>query len=132
MAMENTDYKKRQFLSSQIDLSKFNKEDFRKATDDEKKQQDVMGESTTFFKDGMRRLRRNPLAMGSIIVLALIIIAIIVAPMICPYGYAQIITIDGRRDKGAANLAPMEFSDMEIEHMKKTGVVNDNPCVASY
>ena len=121
MAMENTDYKKRQFLSSQIDLSKFNKEDFRKATDDEKKQQDVMGESTTFFKDGMRRLRRNPLAMGSIIVLALIIIAIIVAPMICPYGYAQIITIDGRRDKGATNLAPMEFSDMEIAHMKKTG-----------
>ncbi len=27
-----------------------------------------MGESTTFFKDGMKRLRKNPLAMGSIIV----------------------------------------------------------------
>lgn len=37
-------------LSAQIDLSKFNKGDFVKATDEEKKQQDVMGESTTFLK----------------------------------------------------------------------------------
>ena len=55
--------KHRQILSAQVDLSKFNKANFEKATDEEKKQQDVMGESTTFFKDGMRRLRKNPLAM---------------------------------------------------------------------
>ena len=42
--------KKRQMLSAQIDLSKFNKGDFIKATEEEKKQQDVMGESTTFFE----------------------------------------------------------------------------------
>ena len=47
--------KHRQILSAQVDLSKFNKANFEKATDEEKKQQDVMGESTTFFKDGMRR-----------------------------------------------------------------------------
>ena len=45
--------KHRQILSAQVDLSKFNKANFEKATDEEKKQQDVMGESTTFFKDGM-------------------------------------------------------------------------------
>ena len=54
-------------LSAQVDLSKF-----APATDEEKRQQDVMGESTTFFKDGMRRLRKNPLAMGAIVVLVLI------------------------------------------------------------
>ena len=59
-------------LSSQIDLSRFTQESFAAATEDEKRQQDVMSESTTFFKDGMRKLSKNPLAMGSIFVLAII------------------------------------------------------------
>ena len=50
---------KKNVLSAQIDLRKF---DF--ATEEEKKQQDVMSESTTFFKDSMKRLRKNPLAMA--------------------------------------------------------------------
>ncbi len=94
-------------LSAQIDLSKFSQMDFTKATEDEKRQQDVMGESTTFFKDGMRRLRRNPLAMGSIVVLILIILVICIAPMVVPYGYAQIV-------KGAGNLSPFQYSDKEL------------------
>ena len=52
----NKDMKRAPF-STQIDLSKFKMTDFGKATEDEKRQQDVMGESTTFFRDGMRRLR---------------------------------------------------------------------------
>ena len=47
---ENAELKKRQFLSAQVDLSKFDSKNFDKATDEEKKQQDVMGESTTFLK----------------------------------------------------------------------------------
>lgn len=113
--------KKRAFLSSQIDLSKFNAKDFDKATDEEKKQQDVMGESTTFFKDGMRRLRKNPLAMASIVVLLIIIAIAIVAPHICPYSYSTIITVNGRRDKSATNLAPMEFSQLEQQYMEESG-----------
>ena len=113
--------KKRSFLSAQVDVSKFNKKDFEKATDEEKRQQDVMGESTTFFKDGMKRLSKNPLAMGSIIVLALILVLIIVAPMIVPYSYSQIITVDGVRDKTAANLAPFEYSKLEQQYMDRTG-----------
>jgi oligopeptide transport system permease protein len=65
-----------------------------------------MGESTTFFKDGMRRLRKNPLAMASIVVLLLIIVIIIFAPMIVPYGYADIV-------KGSNNLGPFEYSSSE-------------------
>ena len=112
---------KRSFLSSQIDISKFKDFDFEKASDDEKKQQDVMGESTTFFKDGMRRLRKNPLAMGSIVILALIIIVILVAPMIVPYTYNQSMMFDGVRDKTASNLGIMEYSEGEKAYMEKTG-----------
>ena len=94
-------------LSAQVDLSRFTQADFAKATEEEKRQQDVMGESTTFFKDGMRRLRRNPLAMGSIVVLVLIILVIFIAPAVVPYGYAQIV-------KGAGNLSPFQYSDKEL------------------
>ena len=47
-------------LSMQIDPALFDA-----ATDDEKRQADVMSESTTFFKDGMRKLMKNPLAVRS-------------------------------------------------------------------
>lgn len=106
----NTDFKKAP-LSAQVDLSKFTQTDFRKATEEEKRQQDVMGESTTFFKDGMRRLRRNPLAMGSIVILVLIILVIFIAPAVVPYGYAQIV-------KGAGNLGPFEYSAKEVAAME--------------
>ncbi len=112
---------KKNILSSQVDLSKFKNVDFEKATDEEKKQQDVMGESTTFFKDGMRRLRKNPLAMGSIVVLALIIVIILVAPSIVPYTYDQSMMVDGIRDRGAINLGMMEYSEAELEYMEETG-----------
>ena len=85
---------KKQVLSAQIDLSKF-----EKATEDEKRQQDVMSQSTSFFKDGMRKLFKNPLAVASIIVLVAIILTIIIAPMIVPYGYEEILSVNGKRDK---------------------------------
>ena len=96
---------KKQVLSMQLDLSKF-----EKASEEEKKQADVMSKSTTFFKDGMRRLFKNPLAVASLIVLFLIILVIIVAPMIVPYSYEEILSVNGKRDKGAKNLAPFTYS----------------------
>jgi len=101
---------KRAPFSTQIDLSKFKMKDFSKATEEEKRQQDVMGESTTFFKDGMRRLRRNPLAMGSIVVLILLVLVIIFAPLVVPYGYADIV-------KGSQNLGPFEYSVNELKQI---------------
>ncbi|MCR5320557.1 MAG: ABC transporter permease [Lachnospiraceae bacterium] len=105
-------------LSLQIDLSKF-----EKATDDEKKQQDVMSESVTFFKDGMRKLMKNPLAVGSIIVLILVILMMVFAPKFVPYSYEQIITVEGKRDKSAANLAPFEYSKLETKYIEQGGKV---------
>lgn len=102
----------------QIDLSKF-----EKATDEEKRQADVMSESTTFFKDGMRKLMKNPLAVGSIIVLILIILTIILTPVIVPYSYSQIIKVNGKRDKSAKNLAPFEYSVNEQAYIDQGGEV---------
>lgn len=117
--MENFDPNKtpkKQILSAQIDLSKF-----EKATDEEKRQQDVMSESTSFFKDGMRKLMKNPLAVLSIIVLLAVIITIIVAPMIVPYGYEEILSVNGKRDKGAKNLAPFTYSKAEQKFIDAGG-----------
>lgn len=105
-------------LSFQIDLKKF-----EKATDAEKKQQEVMSESVSFFKDGMRKLMKNPLAVGSIIVLILIIGMIFIVPHVVPYSYSQIITVNGKRDKTATNMAPFEYSEKEQAFMAEGGKV---------
>ena len=107
---------KKQVFSAQIDLKKF-----EKATDEEKKQQDVMSESTTFFRDGMRKLMKNPLAVLSLVLLVIILITIIVAPMIVPYKYEEIMSINGKRDKGAKNLAPFTYSKMEQQYIDQGG-----------
>ncbi len=114
--MDMQNLKKNPF-SLQIDPAKF-----EKATDDEKRQQDVMAESTTFFKDGMRRLFHNPLAVMAMIILAILIVIMIVAPMVVPYSYEEIITVEGVRDKAATNLAPFEFSQREQAFMEKYNV----------
>ncbi len=101
---------KKRFASLQLDPSLF-----EKASDEEKKQQDVMRESTTFFKDGIKKLFKNPLAVLSVIVLVVILSVIIIAPVIVPYSYSEIIRVNGKRDKTAKNLAPFTYSKMEQE-----------------
>ena len=115
MATENGMPKKAP-LSAQIDLSKFTP-----ATEDEKRQQDVMSKSTTFFRDGMRRLMKNPLAVLSLILLLAVILVIVIAPMVVPYGYAEILSVNGRRDKGAMNLPPFAYSEMEQKYIEAGG-----------
>lgn len=108
---------KKRLLSLQLDPKKF-----EKATDAEKRQADVMAESTTFFRDGMKRLRRNPLAVIAFWILIVLIAVMIVAPIIVPYGYAEVITVEGVRDKTAASMAPFQYSKMEQAYMAKYGV----------
>lgn len=99
---------KKRLLSLHLDLSSF-----APADEAEKEMHVQMREPSTFFKDGMRKLFKNPLAVGSIIVLALLIVIIIFAPMVVPYGYEEMITVNGIRDKGAKNLPPMTYSVLE-------------------
>ena len=94
---------RKHFLSLQINLQKFSP-----ATDEEKQQHETMRESTTFFRDGMRKLMKNPLAVASLIVLIILTLTIIIVPAVYPYSYSQMITVDGKRDKTAKNLAPFE------------------------
>ena len=111
----------RGLFSAQVDLSKFSFEDFSPASAEEKKQQEVLGESSTFLKDGMRRLMKNPLAVASMITLIAIVLIILIAPMLIPYDYSEIIKVGGKRDKGMSNLAPMAYSQAETAYMEKTG-----------
>ena len=105
-------------LSFQVDLKKF-----EKATDEEKRQQDVMSESVSFFKDGIRKLMKNPLAVGSMIALIVIIAMILIVPHVVPYKYSQIITVNGSRDKTAGNMAPFTYSEKELAYMAEGGEV---------
>ena len=117
MKNTNNDFPKKNILSSQINLARF-----RKATDEEKAQQDVMSESTTFFKDGMRRLFKNPLAVLSIILLTAILLTIVLAPLIVPYQYeVPVKKANGRTDRTAKNLAPFTYSEYEQQYMEETG-----------
>lgn len=52
-------------LSFQLDL---NPDDFLPASEEEKQSQVIMRESVSFWKDGFRRLRKNKVAMVSIVV----------------------------------------------------------------
>ena len=101
---------RKHFLSLQIDLQKFSP-----ATDEEKQQHETMRESTTVFRDGMRKLMKNPLAVASLIVLIILTLTIIIVPAVYPYSYSQMITVDGKRDKTAKNLAPFEYSKNELK-----------------
>ena len=70
-------------LSMQMDLSKF-----ELATADEKRQQDRMRESTTFFKDGIRKLKKDKISIACLVILAIIMIIAFVVPSFYPYDYA--------------------------------------------
>ena len=83
-----------------------NVEDFAPASNDEKKSLVVMRESVNFWKDGMRCLRKNKIAMVSLVVILLIAFMAYVLPSFWPYSYEQQI-------KGSNNLAPFEYSAAE-------------------
>ena len=99
---------KKNLLSLQLDMKKF-----ERATDEEKAQHETMRESTTFFRDGMRKLRKNPLAMLSLIVLFVLVMTIIIVPLFYPYSYEQMISVNGKREKKKKNLAPFTYSKNE-------------------
>ena len=87
-------------LSFQLDL---NPDDFLPASEEEKQSQVIMRESVSFWKDGFRRLRKNKVAMVSIVVIILVMIFSFIVPSFYTYSYDQQI-------KGANNLAPFTYS----------------------
>ena len=86
---------------------KLNPDDFLPATNEEKESLVVMRESVSFWKDGFRRLRKNKVAMVSLVVIILIMILSFIVPSFYPYSYKTQI-------KGANNLPPMQYSADEL------------------
>lgn len=101
-------------LSLQLDLSSF-----EKATDEEKFLQQRMRESTTFFKDGMRRLSKNKIAMISLAVITLIVLIAVFVPMFYPYSYGEQLGIVAGQDSDSSynNLRPFEYGETEKERI---------------
>ena len=87
-------------------IQKFNPEDFLPASNEEKQSLVVMRESVSFWKDGVRRLLKNKIAMVSLFVIIVIMIFSFIVPSFYPYSYEQQL-------KGSNNLAPMEYSEEE-------------------
>lgn len=92
-------------LSLQLDVS-----DFLPANKEEKQSLVVMRESVSFWRDGLRRFRRNKVAMTSLVVIILVFIFAFIGPAVYPYRYEEQI-------RGSENLAPMQYSETELQRI---------------
>ena len=78
-------------------------EDFLPATEEERQSLSKMRPSVSFWKDAMRRLRKNKIAMVCLVVILVIMFISFVVPAFYPYDYKTQI-------KGAEYLGPFQFS----------------------
>ncbi|HOA55324.1 MAG TPA: ABC transporter permease [Clostridiales bacterium] len=95
--------KEKKPFSLQLDVS-----DFLPADSQEKESLVVMRKSVSFWRDGLRRFRKNKIAMTSLIVIIIIMVFAFILPSFYPYSYEQQI-------RGSENLAPMQYSQQELE-----------------
>lgn len=72
---------------------------FLPATNEDKATVEILRPSVGYWKDAWKRLKANKIAMGSLVVITLIILAAIIGPMLSPYAYDQI-------NQGSENLRP--------------------------
>ena len=88
---------------------------FEPATDEEKEYMVQMRESSTFFKDGVKRLLKNDVAVVSIIVIIVITLSAIFVPMFWPYSYDNMLGVKpGKKvDESFNNLRPFEYGTAE-------------------
>ena len=96
-----------------------NADDFRKASPEEKAYQLPERPSTTFFKDGIKRLFRNKIATISMVVVLLITLASVILPWIWPYSYDQMLGVQPRKpvDPSYNNLAPFAYGETEKQRI---------------
>lgn len=103
---------KKKILSLQPDVDNYvlDPEDFIPASEEEKESQIVMRQSVGFWSDGFRRLRKNKVAMVSLVIIIIIMFLSFVAPSFYPYTYDEPIY-------GSEDLAPMQYSEAEKAQM---------------
>ncbi|MBR6514829.1 MAG: ABC transporter permease [Clostridia bacterium] len=97
---------------------------FLPASDAEKEYMVQMRPSSTFFKDGIKRLLKNKIATLSFIVIVVITLSSIFIPMFWPYAYDQALGIGkkGGSDGSYNELAPFEYGG--AERVKLLGMAN--------
>ena len=97
-----------------------NMDDFIPATEDEKAYMVQMRPSTTFFKDGMKRLVKNRIAFISLIVIVIITLASIIIPFFWPYKYDTMLGVRPGKpvDSSYNNLAPFEYGKTELKKIE--------------
>lgn len=88
-----------------------NVDDFLPASDAEKESLVVMRQSVGFWKDGFRRLKKNKIAMASLVVVILVMVFSFIVPSFYPYKYEQQI-------RGSESLAPMNYSEKELARIE--------------
>ena len=92
-----------------------NMDDFLPATEEEKEYMVQMRPSSTFFKDGIKRLLKNHVATVSFIVIIAITLASIIVPMVWPYSYDNMLGVNPGKPVDASfnNLHPFEYGRTE-------------------
>ncbi len=104
----------KKMFSAQVNL-----EDFMPASDKEKEYMVQMRPSTTFFKDGVKRLLKNKVATVCFFIIVLITLGAIILPIVWPYSYDQMLGMTPGKpvDNSFNNLAPFEYGRSEIRRM---------------
>ena len=94
-------------------------DDFLPASDAEKEYMVKMRPSTTFFKDGMKRLMKNKIAAISMFLIIIIALGSILIPFFWPYRYDKMLgnTPGKPMDPSYNNLAPFEYGETEQERI---------------
>ena len=94
-------------------------DDFIPATDEEKEYMVQMRPSSTFFKDGVKRLLKNKIATLSFIIVMLIALTSIFLPMFWPYAYDQMLGVTPGRpvDPSYNNLKPFRYGTTESVYL---------------
>ena len=89
-----------------------NLDDFIPATEEEKEYMVQMRPSTTAFKDGIRRLKKNKVAMVSFFIILIITLSAIFVPMFWPYKYETMLGMQPGQPVDASfnNLKPFEYA----------------------
>ncbi|MBE6955582.1 MAG: ABC transporter permease [Ruminococcaceae bacterium] len=96
-----------------------NLDDFNPATEAEKEYMVQMRPSTTFFKDGVKRLLKNKIATISLIIIVLITLTSIILPAFWPYNYNTMLGVRPGKPVDASynNLAPFTYGETELERI---------------
>ena len=102
-------------FSMQVDM-----EDLIPATEEEKAYMVNMRPASTFFKDGIKRLKKNKVAVVSFFIIVIITLSAIFVPMFWPYSYDQMLgMVPGQPvDNSFLNLAPFEYGRSELARIE--------------